>query len=261
MRHGLNGLHVSGALHAFGCAVCCAVVFAVPCCVLGVGVVSVLLSCVWLAVELIGCRLPDAASIFAGWASDSSACWRAPLRASLSSGNITRRRCDAQLQRCCVIGGRSVPHTSRCTVVRNTAAHHAAVCARDCAWSQRCNASSWLLDGAVDQARARLRSSIIGSVPGVAASAYSHPPGTTSSRRCAVWQRRTGQSSIGQQHAVCLAADALAQQGSFHRTHGQDTPPKRRRLRTPSPAARQARRHEWSRMRAFELPDRHDAVS
>lgn len=39
------------------------------------------------------------------------------------------------------------------------------------------------------------------------------------------------------------------------------TPPKRRRLRTPSPAARQARRHEWSRMRAFELPDRHDAVS
>lgn len=53
----------------------------------------------------------------------------------------------------------------------------------------------------------------------------------------------------------------LDQQGSFHRTHGQDTPPKRRRLRTPSPAARQARRHEWSRMRAFELPDRHDAVS
>ncbi len=208
MRHGLNGLHVSGALHAFGCAVCCAVVLALPCCVLGVGVVSVLLSCVWLAVELIGCRLPDAASIFAGWASDSSACWRAPLRASLSSGNITRRRCDAQLQRCCVIGGRSVPHTSRCTAVRNTAAHHAAVCARVCACSQRRSASSWLLDAAVDQARARLRSSIIGSVPGVAASAYSHPPGTTSSRRCAVWQRRTGQSSIRQQHTVCLAADA-----------------------------------------------------
>ncbi|CEE23475.1 hypothetical protein XAC3810_110018 [Xanthomonas citri pv. citri] len=35
----------------------------------------------------------------------------------------------------------------------------------------------------------------------------------------------------------------------------------RRRLRMQSPVERQARRHEWSRMRGFELPDRPDAVS
>lgn len=53
----------------------------------------------------------------------------------------------------------------------------------------------------------------------------------------------------------------LKKNSACHHTHARRIRRSRWRLRTQSSARRQACRHEWSTMRAFELPDRHDAVS